>query len=261
MYTNWRFREEQKIQPIMKIRKRSIFRLVRFSLVSILFIWQWTTYQSRNLPKETFKNDSKVSIEESSDKISFLANNSKNQNEIIFFQGGLTDPEAYAPLCRKIAENGFTCHLIKMNWRMPIWDYKKIEAMFDLKNGKYVIGGHSQGAKMASQFVYENPNLMKGLFLLGTSHPRDFDLSNRALPVLKLYAELDGLASVSEVLENKNKLPKGTDFVEIKGGNHSQFGYLGKLLTDETAKIKLAEQQRLTTEKLVAFFNKIETKK
>ena len=173
----------------MKIKKRNIFRLIWFSLVAIFFIWQWTTYQSRNLPEDTFKNDTKVSIEKSSDEITFLANNSKNQYKIIFFQGGLTDPKAYAPLCREIAENGFTCHLIKMDWRMPQWDYKKIENMFDLKNGKYIIGGHSQGGKMASQFVYENPDLMKGLFLLGTSHPRDFDLSDRSIPTIKLYGK------------------------------------------------------------------------
>ncbi|MEG3659434.1 alpha/beta hydrolase [Arenibacter palladensis] len=241
------------------MKKRNIFRLIWFSLVAVFFIWQWTTYQSRNLPEDTFKNNNKVSVEKSSDEITFIANNSKNQNEIIFFQGGLTDPKAYAPLCREIAENGFTCHLIKMDWRMPQWDYKKIENMFDLENGKYIIGGHSQGAKMASQFVYENPDLMKGLFLLGTSHPRDFDLSNRLLPTIKLYGELDGLASISEVMENKSKLPKNTDLIEIKGGNHSQFGYLGKLLTDETAEIDLTEQQRLTAEALVEVFNKIET--
>jgi pimeloyl-ACP methyl ester carboxylesterase len=241
----------------MKIKKRNIFRLIWFSIVIIFSIWQWTTYQSRNLPENTFINDDKVTIEKSDDKITFLPNTSENQNEIIFFQGGLTDPHAYAPLCRKIAENGFICHLIKMDWRMPQWDYTKIAKMFDLKNGKYIIGGHSQGAKIASQFVYENPDLMKGLFLLGTSHPRDFNLSNRSIPTIKLYAEFDGLASVSEVMENKNKLPKNTDLIEIKGGNHSQFGYLGKLLTDETPEISLAEQQRLTVEKLTDFFNNI----
>ncbi|WP_200979076.1 alpha/beta hydrolase [Echinicola sp. 20G] len=245
----------------MKVKKRNIFRLIWFSLVAIFFIWQWTTYQSRNLPEDTFKNDNKVSVEQSSDKITFLANNSRNQNEIIFFQGGLTDPKAYAPICREIAKNGITCHLIKMNWRMPQWDYKKIKTMFNLKNGKYIIGGHSQGAKMASQFVYENTGLMKGLFLLGTSHPRDFDLSDRSISTIKLYGELDGLASVSEVMENKNKLPKNTDLIEIKGGNHSQFGYLGKLLTDNASEIDLDEQQRLTLDKLIVFFHKIDNEK
>ena len=99
---------------------------------------------------------------------------------------------------------------------------------------------------------------MNGLCLLGTSHPRDFDLSDRTLPTIKLYAEFDGLASVPEVMENKGKLPKNTDLIEVVGGNHSQFGYLGKLLTDENAKIDLVEQQRLTIEKLTEFFNSIE---
>ncbi|WP_430906618.1 alpha/beta hydrolase [Maribacter sp. 2-571] len=240
------------------MKKRNIFRLIWFGIVTLFFVWQGTTYQSRNLPENTFDNNGEITIEESGDEIVFLSKNSNYKNQVIFFQGGLTDPKAYAPLCRKIAENGFTCHLIKMDWRMPQWDYKKIETMFNLKNRNYILGGHSQGAKMASQFVYENPELMKGLFLLGTSHPRDFDLSNRILPTIKLYAELDGLASVSEVMENKNKLPKNSYLTEIKGGNHSQFGYLGKLLTDGTAEIDLTEQQHVTAEKLIEFFNDIE---
>lgn len=242
----------------MKIKKRKTFRIIWFSLVAIFFIWQWSTYQSRDLPADTFKDSPKVSVKESSDEFVFFSKNSKSQNEIIFFQGGLADPKAYAPLCRKMAENGFTCHLIKMDWRMPQWDYKKIQTMFDLKHGHYIIGGHSQGAKMASQFVYENPGVMKGLFLLGTSHPRDYDLSDRNIPTLKLYGELDGLASVAEVMENKNKLPKNTDLIEVKGGNHSQFGYLGKLLTDNASEIDVVEQQRFTLNKLIDFFHQVE---
>jgi hypothetical protein len=242
----------------MKIKKRNIFRIIWFSFVSIFFIWQCSNYQSRDLPENTFDNNSTVTVEKSDDKITFVSKNTIKKSEIIFFQGGLTDPKAYAPLCRQIAENGFTCHLIKMDWRMPQLDYSKINEMFDLKNGNYIIGGHSQGAKIASQFVYENPSLMDGLFLLGTSHPRDFDLSDRNLPTIKLYAEYDGLASVPEVMENKGKLPKNTDLIEVVGGNHSQFGYLGKLLTDESPEISLAEQQRFTLKTLTDFFIKIE---
>jgi len=63
----------------------------------------------------------------------------------------LTDPKAYAPLCRQLAENGFTCHLIKMDWRLPQYDYKKTLKLFNLHSGSYVVGGHSQGGKMAAQ--------------------------------------------------------------------------------------------------------------
>lgn len=233
-----------------------IFKIIWFSLVIIFFIWNWTTFQSHNLPKDTLKSTI-VSVIETDDQITFKSNASNNKVEIIFFQGGLTDPKAYAPLCKKIAENGFTCHLIKMDWRLPQYDYQKISKLFNLKERKYIIGGHSQGGKMAAQFVYENPNVIKGLFLMGTSHPRDVDLSSQNIPSIKLYAENDGLASVEEVMANKIKLPKNTKFVLIKGGNHSQFGYLGNLLMDNSADISLEEQQQQTFDNLINFMNEI----
>ena len=206
---------------------------------------------------DTFDRNSEISIIESGDKITFSAASEVKRIEVIFFQGGLADPKAYAPLCRRIAENGFTCHLIRMAWRLPQYDYEKITKMFDLNSGQYVIGGHSQGAKMAAQFVYENPNIMKGLFLLGTSTPKDIDLSNFSIPTIKLYAENDGLASVEEVMKFKDKLPKNTKLILIQGGNHSQFGFLGRLFLDDKPSISLEEQQQRTLEALVSFLNEI----
>jgi len=210
-----------------------IFKIIWFSLVIIFFIWNWTTFQSHNLPKDTFLNSDIVSVTETDDQITFKSDTSKNQIEVIFFQGGLTDPKAYAPLCRKLAENGFTCHLIKMDWRLPQYDYHKASKLFDLTKGNFVIGGHSQGGKMTAQFVYENPNVFKGLFLMGTSHPRDIDLSAQNIPC------------------------KDTKLVLIKGGNHSQFGYLGKLIMDSSADISLEEQQQQTFDNLISFMNEI----
>jgi hypothetical protein len=238
---------------VKKINVRKIFRITWFTLVAAFFIWNWWTFQSRNLPAEIFVNSEKVSVVESDDKISFVSKDVKHDLEVIFFQGGLTDPKAYAPLCRGIAEQGFTCHLIKMNFRLPQRDYKKINTLFDLRSGNYAIGGHSQGAKMAAQFVYENPGIMKALFLMGTSHPRDIDMSSLSIPAIKLYAEHDGLASVIEVMNNKSRLPAGTRLILVEGGNHSQFGYLGKLFTDDAATITLEEQQRMTLHHVVSF--------
>ena len=235
-----------------------IFKIIWFSLVIIFFIWNWTTFQSHNLPKYTFLNSDFISVTETDDQITFQSDTSKNELEIIFFQGGLTDPKAYAPLCRKFAENGFTCHLIKMAYRLPQNDYQKVSKLFTLKQRNYVIGGHSQGGKMAAQFVYENPTIFKGLFLMGTSHPRDIDLSSQNIPCIKLYADNDGLASVQEVMDNKSKLPKAAKLVLIKGGNHSQFGYLGKLLMDNSADIPLEEQQHQTFENLINFMSEIQ---
>lgn len=238
--------------------KRKIFRIVWFSLVGVFLIWNWTTFQSRNIPVGTFTNNDRVEVLETDDEIIFKSKDSGKNIQIIFFQGGLTDPEAYAPLCRKIAERGFTSHLIKMNFRLPQHDYLKISKMFDFTSGDYVIGGHSQGAKMAAQYVYEHPEKFKGLFLMGTSHPRDIDLSHHTIPTIKFYAENDGLASVPEVLENKDKLPTNAQLLLIRGGNHSQFGYLGTLLGDDDASISRDEQQASVLENLLPFINGLE---
>ena len=145
-----------------------------------------------------------------------------------------------------------------MAWRFPQNDYQKISRLFDLNSGKYIIGGHSRGGKMAAQFVFENPGLMKGLYLLATSHPRDVSLANQTIPTMKIYAGNDGLASVSEVMENKEKLPQNAKLVLIEGGNHSQFGYLGQLLTDNSADITLKDQQKETLNYLIGHFKAIE---
>lgn len=242
-----------------KSRNRSIIRIVWFSLVGIFMVWNFGTYQARNLPSDTFENSEKVLVEETIDQIIFKSANKNKSLEVIFFQGGLADPKAYAPLCRKLAGAGFTTHLIKMPFRLPLYGYQKISEIIDLPNGNYVIGGHSQGGKMAAQFLFENPKLFKGIFLLATSHPRDIDLSNLDIPALKLYGELDGLASVEEVKENESKLPSGSRSIMIEGGNHSQFGYLGTLLTDEHAEIPLEKQQELTLSYLVDFLNSLES--
>jgi hypothetical protein len=245
----------------MKNRKWwKYFKIGWFTLVTLFFIWNLTTFQSRNLPKDTFANTDLVTVVTTDDQITFESISSKHPIEVIFFQGGLTDPKAYAPLCKQLAENGFTTHLIKMKWRMPQHDYKKVVSLFDLQKGKYVIGGHSQGGKMAAQMVYENPNLFAGLFLMGTSHPRDIDLSTQIIPCLKLNGQYDGLASTKEVMDNKSKLPKDHNFVMIEGGNHSQFGYLGTLLMDNSAEISLAEQQKITLANLLTFLEDVKIK-
>jgi hypothetical protein len=243
----------------MKKRIWKIFKIVWFSLMAIFLVWMWSTFQSRNLPNGTLKSEGTIDVVTTKNEIVFTPKRNKQTTQVIFFPGGLADPKAYAPLCRRIAENGYTCHIIKMQFRLAQRDYKKISKMFDFRTGQYVIGGHSQGAKMAAKYVYENPGVLHGLFLMGTSHPRDIDLSVDSILTIKFYAENDGLASVDEVLENKNKLPKNTELFLIKGGNHSQFGYLGKLFGDDKAAISREEQQQIVFENLVIFLGKIES--
>ena len=65
------------------------------------------------------------------------------------------------------------------------------------------------------------------MLLVGTTHPRDVDLSTLKWPVTKVVGTNDGIAPITAVDANRALLPAATHWVRIKGGNHSQFGWYG----------------------------------
>ena len=91
--------------------------------------------------------------------------------------------------------------LCKMPWRLATKGYRRIKetGVLDDSAKQYVLIGHSQGGKMAAQFVYENPGLIHQLVLLGTTHPRDIDLSASEVPTMKIYGSNDGVVKVEKV--------------------------------------------------------------
>ncbi|MCF7569313.1 alpha/beta hydrolase [Sabulilitoribacter arenilitoris] len=79
--------------------------------------------------------------------------------------------------------------------------------MLNLKKEMHIIGGHSQGAKMASKFIYENLGLFKGLFSLETILSKRFRFYHTGYSKNQVLSRNGWISKcVSEVLENKNKL-------------------------------------------------------
>jgi predicted alpha/beta-hydrolase family hydrolase len=217
--------------------------------------WNLISFQAWNVDSDVLKSGTEITVFESGDMIRFNPVKKKYVTELIFYPGALVDPEAYAPLARKIAGHGYAAGIVKMPLRMARWGHEKIKGCINLGDTakKFVLAGHSLGGVMAGQFVHENPGLIDGLILIGTSHPRDIDLSYLRIPVMKIYGTEDGLASVEEIEMNKNKLPALTQYVLLKGANHAQFGYYGSQLGDNRAMISRAEQLEKTAESILHF--------
>ncbi|HZF68146.1 MAG TPA: alpha/beta hydrolase, partial [Gemmatirosa sp.] len=87
------------------------------------------------------------------------------------------------------------------------------------------------------------PAGLAGLILIGTSHPRDVDLSALQVPVTKIVGTRDGLARPADVERNRGLLPAGTRWVWIAGGNHSQFGWYGFQPGDRRPTVAAAAQR------------------
>ncbi|RZJ08272.1 MAG: hypothetical protein EOP39_14235, partial [Rubrivivax sp.] len=165
----------------------------------------------------------------------------------------------YVPLLRPIAEAGHPVFIVKLPWRFAPLDSHRDEAIARARElmaahaetAQWVAAGHSLGAAIAARWLQQPPPAVVGLVLLGSTHPKDHDLSALALPVTKVYAGNDEVAPTRRVLANRKLLPVTTRWVEIPGGNHSQFAHYGHQLFDGDAVITREAQQQLARNALL----------
>lgn len=241
----------KKKSPLKKILKT-----IWITAGVVFTIWMFYSYESHGVDESLFESNDIVKVENTDDYFLFTPKK-EFKNVVIFYPGAMVETQAYVPLCRKIADNGIQVYLIKMPWRLASKGYNKPKELnlFNNANKTYILAGHSQGGKMAAQFVYENPKLINKLILIGTSHPRDISLAEVEIPIFKIYGSNDGVASEKAIFENKSKLPKSAKFSRIEGANHAQFGYYGFQLGDDKANISRKQQQKETLDEILKFIN------
>lgn len=237
--------------------KWTFFKILKTIWVSggILFtLWLVYSAQSQGVDVSFLEESSGITVQDT-DRFYAFTPRSESDKVFIFYPGAMVEPKAYVPLCRKIAEENIKVYLIKMPWRLAT---TRIHASNRIKlaTKSYILSGHSQGGKMAGQFVFENPDLVDKLILIGTTHPRDVSLATNKVKVLKIYGSNDGVADKKSVVKNKDKLPGNAIFWEIIGGNHSQFGYYGYQLGDDKAGISREQQQAETLTAILDFIKK-----
>lgn len=220
----------------------------------VFTLWLFYSYQSRGVDSRLLQSNNKIRVAQTANFYSFTPLAATNQ-VLLFYPGAMVDPQAYVPLCRKLSESQIKVYLMKMPWRLASRGYKLPIALglFSDTTKTYILAGHSQGAKMAAQFVHENPGLIHNLVLIGTTHPRDISLADSPIPVLKIYGSKDGVAPERSILDNRSKLPESTQWVRIEGANHAQFGYYGFQLGDDQAEISREKQQAETIQHILAF--------
>ena len=234
------------------VRKK--IRLVLLCFAVVFNAWLWYSFQSANLPDDTFTSTKELTVTETKEFISYRPVNASTIT-LLFYPGGLVDPLAYAPLCRRIAENGHTVMIIKMPWRMANLGYTipLDKGLLADSTRQFVLIGHSKGAAMITRFLYEYPNYIDKAILIATTHPKDQDLSHLKIPVLKIFGSNDGIADEKSILVNKRLLPASTTYIRIAGGNHAQFANYGTQFMDGEASITREQQQEIVLKCILSF--------
>jgi len=174
-------------------------------------------------------------------------------------------PEAYAYLARACASAGYRAVLAAMPLNFPILAPSRaaaVAAAFPAVS-RWVIAGFSQGGAAAASFAASNgasraPVALAGIILYAASPGRGVDLSTKSLPVVTVGATLDAINPPARIAAGRDRLPAGSRYVEISGGNHAQFGECGPQPGDGLAEIPGPTQRRAVVDEALALLAGVE---
>jgi len=146
---------------------------------------------------------------------------------LMFWPGGLVDPQAYRASLGVFAARGYRVIIAKVPLNLAITSIEKGLALKNQLGGEWVAAGHSLGGTTAAWTIYDNPTAFKGLALLASYPAESTPLDTWDRPVLSLHGEFDGLATPAKIDSFKGLLPATTVYQTLEGGNHGQFGDYG----------------------------------
>ncbi|HEX5214554.1 MAG TPA: alpha/beta hydrolase [Vicinamibacterales bacterium] len=228
----------------------------------LLTAWLAWNFQAHGVPSSVYTADESVDVVDADGYVMFSPRHVAVNADvaIAFLPGGLVAPDAYAPVVRALAAHGIPASLVRLPYRSAmtagmretLWA-RVMEAHARMGPGRrLVLAGHSRGAALAAAFAADQPEI-EGLALIGTTHPRDRDLSHLRYPVMRILGTRDCVAPIATARAGAHNLPRQTEVVEIDGANHAQFGYYGTQINDCSASISREQQQRQLIDALVRF--------
>lgn len=247
---------------VKKGRQSRLRRWIQFGFLGwagVSTLWLANSFRTQGVSRAVLQNSPTVSVHDRAETLEFSPVPASSKAALLFICGSGVAAPAYAPLLRPIAEEGHAVFVVKLPYRFAFLESQKQAAVARVSHtiaqhperSNWVLAGHSLGGALACRVILGAPTPISALVLIGTTHPKQQDLSALTLPVTKVFASQDGVAPVAKVQANKALLPPNTRWIEIQGGNHSQFGHYGHQLLDGKPTISRAAQQEITRSALL----------
>jgi len=241
---------------------RIVWITVGLSATVVFVVWSLIAYRAAPEAQAALESDALVRVVRTDSAVGFLPTDTARTGEVgfVFFPGALVDPVAYAPLGRAVAEAGFPAWILPLPRRGAFGGADdpsltvRAEALIRATGPSrgWVLGGHSRGAVIATRMAATGHGRIAGLVIIGSSHPRDIDLSPLRIPAAKIVGTRDGLASPAEVQANAPLVPMETVWTWVEGGNHSGFGWYGFQPGDRRSTIPVEEQREQMIKAVIA---------
>lgn len=175
---------------------------------------------------------------------------------LIYYPGGLVEPEAYAVTAQGIADSGYLVVIPKMPLNLAFTGINRADKVIadHPEITSWVIGGHSLGGAMAADYAKNNVDRIDGLIMLASYPANNKDFVDFPHPILCIVASNDPGASKQEAFYEE--VSDSASLFVIEGGNHRQYADYSFQNNDGVATISVAEQQDQIVFAVVHFMNR-----
>ncbi len=205
-----------------------------------------------------------VTAEDLGDYLLLTGESADAASGIIFYPGGLVEPEAYVSMLAPLAARGIPVAILRVAFDLAVFDMQKAAVVLESDNAalaeRWFLAGHSLGGAMSARFLARRADRyprVAGLILMAGYPANSDNLAGSGYPVLSIWASEDGLATADERAETASLLPEGTTYAIIEGGNHAGFGEYGPQSNDGEAAIPREEQHEITRTLILEFLSQL----
>ena len=167
------------------------------------------------------------------------------EHALVFYPGGKVEETAYAPFLRLLAQGGVDVFLVRMPFRLAVFDVNGADGVLSSYDyDRWYVGGHSLGGAMAAIYASRHEDI-SGVILCAAYPTKP--LADGILEVT-VYGSEDGIVNRGKLIEGRQYASGNAVEEEIPGGNHAQFGNYGVQPGDGEAAISAEQQQELAAE-------------
>ena len=175
-------------------------------LLCVFLVYAGTYYHADAAAEAALVSDESVRVTQT--EFGWLFDGASEEYALIFYPGGKVEAEAYAPICRALAQVGVDVCLVEMPFRLAVFDKNKAGEIIDsMEYNHWYIGGHSLGGVIASIYAAEHPDSLDGVILLAAYAYRPLE---DELSAVLIYGTEDGVLNRREYQENYKYVPATT---------------------------------------------------
>jgi dienelactone hydrolase len=202
----------------------------------------WATLSAQEATERavTVLNDNGVQRE---DGLLVFQPDSPTDKGLIYYPGGLVDPDAYAVSAQGIADAGYMVVVPKMPLNLAFMGINRADGIMARYSeiDSWIIGGHSLGGAMAAEYAKNNVDRVDGLIMYA-SYPANYeDFIGFPVPIMTIIGSNDPGAPKQQAFYEA--VSDSATLVIIEGGNHRQYADYSFQNNDGVATISAAEQQ------------------